>query len=86
MSGLAEEVNGDLDENIVRKYYGSKSLGGIDLLVFNQLFKQPNVNGKIFISKIDQLLKKFESYEKTPIWMVKISFFFVSFLKLLLNF
>lgn len=68
------DLNDNTNDTIIKRYYGTKSLGGIDLLIFNQLFKRENsvqtVNGKIFMKKIIELNKKFEEYKQTPVWMV----------------
>ena len=76
MAGLSEELKtNDLGNNFIQRYYGGASLGGIDLLVFYKLFKVENsvqlLNGNSnFIKRIDDILNKFNTYDKSPVWQV----------------
>ena len=75
MADLTEEINDNISEDIIHKYYGRKNLGGVDLLIFNKLFELENefkINGNDFIKKIDYLLNKFKYFDRTPLWMVVI--------------
>lgn len=83
MAGLSGEIDNNekyLDKNIVQRYYGSLSLGGVDLLVFYKLFKTEdnntpplfNNNKNNFIETIDYIIETFSSFKKAPIWMVNI--------------
>lgn len=65
MADISEEKN----ETIITKYFGTKDVAGIDLVLTHKLFSN-DISGKEFLKHTNAVLKLHDANNKKPLWAV----------------